>query len=725
MSIEFYQSHGLLTEAKPPSPSAPGTSIQMLSKIRDVTVIKSAHPYGTEEETVLSVDYLGPPKKKDETVQHKHSKFAVLIRRIIQREANRDIFIRTELCIQSLELCKELRNIVGDTYDSSDIKATPITIPAPYYELFFNRYRIAESINNHQDSTRKAEIKLLHDFIERDKLTIPNMTEYETMIGQGKVSYDTLWTLYPPNVRMYRNDGAALECWLCRDIQTNPKKPFMWFISGIRLDYDGRDIGLTKQVFPISFVGRVDKTMDISDLPWIPENHMDKTRLPQIKASLINRGKRFREMVGQDLDGHAYCSYKGPFWKKCDLFKPPKADLKERVVVDYSSFLKRNPNQAFMLEPRDKKLRDNVDSENDDDQSYNDGEQDSDDPDAKARSNRFEQFYQAIYETYRMEGIDDMLLLSPARIPAYGLRTKNWGWVLLDELSPVKPNKAAFESLQVDKSIKDLVESLVKGHRSRKKDSFDDFTASKGKGLVMLLHGEPGTGKTLTAESIAGLHGSPLYSISGGELSIDASKVESKLLDVFELCKRWRAILLVDEADVVMSKRESTDLHRSAIVAVWLRTIEYFEGIIFLTTNLVKNIDSAFQSRIHLTIELPQLDSGKRALIWKEIIQLNNQVMDKNTWNQAVFDTLGELEINGRVVKNLLRTAMYYARSRGEYTTLSPIHLATVLRVQLSGLKGIDDISTRVQGIAEKLLEHTTEPRKRERRNPLLRQTTF
>ncbi|KAM3073019.1 hypothetical protein ACMFMG_008737 [Clarireedia jacksonii] len=68
-------------------------------------------------------------------------------------------------------------------------------------------------------------------------------------------------------------------------------------------------------------------------------------------------------------------------------------------------------------------------------------------------------------------------------------------------------------------------------------------------------------------ESTAELVGAPLYSISGGELSDNVPNVEQKLKEVFGLTERWGAVVLLDEADVVMSKRGSAELERNAIVA--------------------------------------------------------------------------------------------------------------------------------------------------------------
>lgn len=84
---------------------------------------------------------------------------------------------------------------------------------------------------------------------------------------------------------------------------------------------------------------------------------------------------------------------------------------------------------------------------------------------------------------------------------------------------------------------------------------FDDFVMDKGKGLVMLLCGSPGVGKTYTAEAIAEMAKVPLYMISAGELGSVSGQVEKALDRALDLCRRWKAMLLLDEADVFLGKR--------------------------------------------------------------------------------------------------------------------------------------------------------------------------
>ncbi|OTB10489.1 hypothetical protein K445DRAFT_16601 [Daldinia sp. EC12] len=280
MSRVLYQGHGLLTEAVSSGTSAPPATEEhkkpLKLSIRDITVIKSETPYGQEEDTVLTSQYIGPPRKQNKAADRKHYEYAIVIRRTVKRTPQQDTFGKTEIHIQSPELCDSLREIIGETYDSFAIKTTPIVIPAPFFELFFKRDNITAAIENPNNSTSlTAEFKLLDGFIKQDKLTVPNILEHEDMIKQGKISYATLWMLYPPNTRMYRNDGAAPECWLCRDVQGPYNDYLGWNITGVGLDYDGSNIGLKTQSFQISFAGRVDLTMDIIDLPWIPERYMD------------------------------------------------------------------------------------------------------------------------------------------------------------------------------------------------------------------------------------------------------------------------------------------------------------------------------------------------------------------------------------------------------------------------------------------------------------------
>ena len=84
---------------------------------------------------------------------------------------------------------------------------------------------------------------------------------------------------------------------------------------------------------------------------------------------------------------------------------------------------------------------------------------------------------------------DDFELLFPALVPAFGLKSKQWYWVLTDDLHNVSWNTTAFDSLQHDPATKKLMHALVEGHKGGPGTGFHDLIDGKGQGLIFLLHG--------------------------------------------------------------------------------------------------------------------------------------------------------------------------------------------------------------------------------------------
>jgi SpoVK/Ycf46/Vps4 family AAA+-type ATPase len=110
------------------------------------------------------------------------------------------------------------------------------------------------------------------------------------------------------------------------------------------------------------------------------------------------------------------------------------------------------------------------------------------------------------------------------------------------------------------------------------------------------LSGNPGCGKTLTAEAVSEVTKRPLYPVSAGELGTEPEKVDQQLTSILEISHKWSAILLLDEADVFLQERDAKDVARNALVSIFLRQLEYYQGILILTTNRIANCDPAFES---------------------------------------------------------------------------------------------------------------------------------
>jgi hypothetical protein len=201
------------------------------------------------------------------------------------------------------------------------------------------------------------------------------------------------------------------------------------------------------------------------------------------------------------------------------------------------------------------------------------------------------------------------------------------------------------------------------------KGGFSDIISGKGGGSIILCAGIPGTGKTLTAEVYAEVMELPLYSVQASQLGINAEELENELLKVFARSARWKAILLIDEADVYMSPRGS-DLAQNAIVGVFLRVLEYYKGVLFLTTNRADLVDDAIASRCVARIDyrVPTVENQKR--IWKILSDTAKVNISVSVINQAAkeFD-----DLTGRDIKNLLKLAKLVSEGRNEPVTFETI----------------------------------------------------
>ncbi|KUJ13891.1 uncharacterized protein LY89DRAFT_721075 [Mollisia scopiformis] len=221
---------------------------------------------------------------------------------------------------------------------------------------------------------------------------------------------------------------------------------------------------------------------------------------------------------------------------------------------------------------------------------------------------------------------DEDYLLLPRRLFAYALRERRFVHVDVQFLKPIAEHLDGFQSLKVDPGHKKMIQSLVSFH-FKKKDvekkgaeiGSQDFIRGKGRGVVILLHGVPGVGKTATAEAVAQANKKPLFPITCGDLGFTPESVETSLSEIFRLAHLWDCVLLLDEADIFLSQRTKDDLQRNALVSVFLRILEYFNGILFLTTNRPGTLDEAVKSRVHMSLYYSSLGE----LETEEIFRLN------------------------------------------------------------------------------------------------------
>ncbi|KAI2615922.1 hypothetical protein GGR54DRAFT_255090 [Hypoxylon sp. NC1633] len=214
---------------------------------------------------------------------------------------------------------------------------------------------------------------------------------------------------------------------------------------------------------------------------------------------------------------------------------------------------------------------------------------------------------------------DEFYMCLPTTLNGFNMQKKEWVSLQVGLIEDVTWNEEAFRLLVIDEGTKELVKAVVTNQLHEEDQA--DMIRGKGNGLFILLHGGPGTGKTLTAESVAEIAKKPLYKVTCGDIGTKAEEVEKYLEVVLLLGKTWGCVVLLDEADVFLEQRSLHNLERNALVSVFLRVLEYYDGILILTSNRVGTFDEAFKSRIQLTLRYKNLGQDQRYQIWSNFIK--------------------------------------------------------------------------------------------------------
>lgn len=151
-------------------------------------------------------------------------------------------------------------------------------------------------------------------------------------------------------------------------------------------------------------------------------------------------------------------------------------------------------------------------------------------------------------------------------------------------------------------------------------------------GITTLLYGVPGTGKTETVYQLAKKYNRAVFKVEISETKSmwfgESQKLVKKIFtDYYKFKKQEKQcpILLFNEADAIIGKRKiagssSVSDTENAIQNILLEELENFDGILFATSNLVGNLDAAFERRFLFKIKFDKPNLENAAKIWKNKI---------------------------------------------------------------------------------------------------------
>ncbi|KAK5123020.1 hypothetical protein LTR85_003586 [Meristemomyces frigidus] len=575
---------------------------------------------------------------------------------------------------------------------------------------------------------RLKHAELLHDLLAKEfKDTIDASTDLK---GQGVMTYEHLWTLFQPGSFVFSKQQGQDRIFRLHSSkygQDRNGNPVYWLTCQY-VDYDGTRWGTNKLNV---CVPAFDGTRPIINLPTLPlDFHGSKD---EIKAKLTERGSKVEKFAGSH-----YRAYNGVGWRTNNMGQKEKYSVKGRIVIDTFGWNRFNPNFSIFVTPLH--VKDNqtaaglgggaaATGEYGGEDEYDEGYDDDD------GGMPLDGFFadEEDEESKRVTLADEQKMICTPLVRGYALKEKLWLNFFVNAVQEIDFSNRAFDSLVLPKNQKELILGFTATQQSYI-SKFDDVIEGKGRGIILLLCGPPGVGKTLTAESVAEEMKVPLYMMSAGDLGLDPRHVESKLQGILDMCTRWNAILLLDEADVFLEERSLHELERNKLVSIFLRVLEYYEGIMFLTTNRVQTFDAAFQSRIHISLEYHELDIKSRKTVWenflkqhniaqaaarerplkspasaakasstsngtgqnptssstatngdddaaaeKAIKELHHNRTHPHKINARELDKLCQMSMNGRQIKNILKTAQLLASKRGD--GLSYEHIQTVMEV--------------------------------------------
>ncbi|KAF3065892.1 putative aaa family atpase protein [Daldinia childiae] len=574
------------------------------------------------------------------------------------------------------------------------------------------------------------------DFSETKKSLYP-------MLENGLITFDLLWALWKPNTLAYATTYGSVDEPRVFKVEVAEKhysivRGEFYYIEGKYFEYDGKQFGYGSMSEEITEFRGARKITSLGCYPL--KYHKNEV---QLRKDLIERGKKFVSLGGVHYKGHqgmAYHKKKKSVIKvningrimvdpaihrrinpnyPVSLVRPKDHDVLsddddsddeaedcgcdsgddtggtgdaglEGAAGDGSGKVKfvtkvykdNKGNVRTVRVPKDfidsetpKEKLDQVPSKDEKEKGKNDESGKNDEVGAGEDGNA---------DTPPVFTDEEYLIASPV-VLGFAFAEKLWLEFTVSGIKEISWNEHAYDSLVLQSNTKEIVKNpkaLVESHKYHPAASIDDVIQGKGKGLVAVLHGPPGTGKTLTAEGISEYLKCPLYMVSAGDLGTDSRYLEAELQKILDICHAWGAILLLDEADVFLEKRNMHDIHRNALVSIFLRQLEYFQGILFLTTNRVQTFDDAFQSRIHIALRYDDLDVKAKKAIFKIFIERARVVagIDLMPFDEEDYTSLARHNLNGRQIKNTIGTAQALAVNKGE--PLSMRHIREVLNVQ-------------------------------------------
>lgn len=452
-----------------------------------------------------------------------------------------------------------------------------------------------------------------------DRWVLPAVKTFESNAAQ-KARFQDLWYLFKPGDDILLNNahkraGRSTEkyaVWrvfhvtggrplLSSEVDKNPlflnsrAKMSPFSVKAYRIVFDGQKYGPVSKRFVIDpFTGQ----KDITSLDMYPLRFA--TNKNTILKDLEESGKNFIDLTSSSgRNSHRHRNYVGTTFNvdhAGDFCRPAGETIAQvggQVIIDFEEAYQDDPEWVpssslptyLVTEPREcddsqfltcwkDAERTEFISKTHRDVFADDLAVDEELTEHFMANDKFLSAYKSIDEKPNLDSSylsEKDLLLLPKQVCAFVLNRRAFALLNIDGLEPFVAQDGGWGDLKLPKGHKNMVEAQTMSHfhdKTRKIQARQrDMIQGKGQGLIILLHGFPGVGKTSTAECLAAKLGYPLYPITCGDLGTTVELVEKRLETIFSKAQKWNCVLLLDEADVFLAERTKTDIERNALVS--------------------------------------------------------------------------------------------------------------------------------------------------------------
>jgi adenylate kinase family enzyme len=433
-----------------------------------------------------------------------------------------------------------------------------------------------------------------------------SIEQFKGMSEDGKITFKQLHNLFEIGTKFVAEtpDGHKVGSTVLKTGTVQTFGGALFEVTGTFTFTSGSGLVQKIKSFYIPHFGGLKKSTDLNVRPMTPED----------EAELTERGRVFAKYA---MKTH-YIHYEGNMFRK-SMYGNIYTNSTGRIMIDYVGFKTVNPNHDY-----------------------------------------------GHHEDTKCEPVipEELLYMTWYTLHGFSFRTKQWGELYVRDISEIKFDDHAFDYLVLEEDTKDMINVLV----TNVGVGFTDIITGKSGGFIGLLSGPPGVGKTLLCEAISEKLHKPLYSITVGELGTTPSELEIKLTRILEIANTWDAVVLIDEADVFMETRKDNDVNRNAMVCIFLRLLERYQGVMFLTTNRADTLDNAFKSRISIHVPFTELTPEVRKQIIVNLIKASGVAFD-----EEMIETLSHKNVNGRQIKNIIRMSQCLSVGKKEPITMKTI----------------------------------------------------